>query len=72
MEHVSLQNGKEKIFLSFVNFQIKKIIIPKEFCVLSLKIVFFLTFRLAASSEGKERKDGHYRDLRRFDINYRY
>ena len=43
-----------------------------EFSFLSLKIVFFLTFRLAASSEGKERKDEHYRDLRRLDINYRY
>ena len=28
--------------------------IPIEFSFLSLKIVFFLTFRLAASSEGKE------------------
>ena len=31
-------------------------IIPIELFFLSLKIAFFLTFRLAASSEGKEQK----------------
>ena len=46
--------------------------IPREFSFLLLKIVFYLTFRLPASSEGKERKDGHYRNLRRLDKNYQY
>ena len=50
------------VIVSFIFLPIQ-ITISTEFSFLSLKIVFFLMFRLAASSERKERKDGHYRDL---------
>ena len=47
---------EEEGTLSLVNCIL---VVSIEFSFLLLKIVFFLTFRLPASSEGKERKDGH-------------